>query len=316
MILTVTPNAAVDKTFRVPGFSLDRVHRPSAAHTVAGGKGINVARVFQALGGRAISTGLLGGVQGQIVARALEAENLPGQFVPCEGETRLCIAVIDPDTGSQTEINERGPEISMRTVSKLLRRIQSLLSQQPFDFVVLSGSLPPGAPETLYAEIIALARRSGVRAVLDTSGPALVAGLAAKPWMAKPNRAELEAALGVSISDPAERLEIARRLHAGGIDVVTITLGKDGALMACAQGCRAAAPPTVEFASAVASGDSFVAGFLWGWAHGPEAGSAEYSLRLACGAGAANAAVIGAGFCTRESIFAHADRVTVTPCGA
>jgi 1-phosphofructokinase family hexose kinase len=314
VILTVTPNAAVDKTFRVEGFCLNRVHRPSAVHTVAGGKGINVARVYQTLGGQAVSTGFLGGVQGQIVSRALASENLVNQFVPCEGETRLCIAAIDPSTGSQTEINESGPEISTRSVSQLLRRVQSLLSQQAFDFVVLSGSLPPGAPDSLYAELIALATRCGVRAVLDTSGRPLREGLSAKPWMVKPNRAELETALEMPLASKEERIVQARRLYESGIAIIALTLGDEGALVVCEQGCLHAAPPAIEFASAVASGDAFLAAFLWEWTYGVTPASAHYALRLATGAGAANAAVIGAGFCTRESILVLAEGVTITAC--
>jgi 1-phosphofructokinase family hexose kinase len=314
VILTVTPNAAVDKTFRVEGFCLNSVHRPSAAQTVAGGKGINVARVYQTLGGQAVSTGFLGGVQGKIVARALAREDLPNQFVHCEGETRLCIAVIDPSTGSQTEINESGPQVSARSISQLLRRVQGLLSQQAFDFVVLSGSLPPGASDSLYAELIALASRCGVRAVLDTSGRPLLEGLSAKPWMVKPNVAELSTALGVGLAGKEERIAHMRRLYESGIAMIALTLGVEGALLVCEQGCWHAAPPTIEFASAVASGDAFLAAFLWAWSHGVNPGNGPYALRLATGAGAANAAVIGAGFCTRESISALAEGVTITPC--
>ena len=281
---------------------------------MAGGKGINVARVYQTLGGQTVSTGFLGGVQGQIVARALAAENLPNQFVPCEGETRLCIAVIDPVAGTQTEINESGPEISTRAVSQLLRRVQSLVSQPDFDFVVLSGSLPPGAPETLYAELIGIARANGVRAVLDSSGAALCEGIAAKPWMVKPNRVELESLIGAPLGDATTRAAHARRLHEGGIDVVALTLGSEGALLVSDRGCLSAVPPAVEFASAVASGDSFLAAFLWAWTHGATPGDAASALRLATGAGAANAAVVGAGFCTRDSIFARAAEVIVSPC--
>ncbi len=319
MILTVTPNAAVDKTFRVEGFCLDRVHRPAAAHTVAGGKGINVARVYQTLGGRAVCTGLLGGVQGQIVARALSAENLANQFVPCEGETRLCIAVIDPNTGTQTEINESGPEVSRRSVSQLLRRVQSLLSQQAFDFVVLSGSLPPGAPDSLYAELIALARSGGVRTVLDTSGAALREGLAAKPWMVKPNRVELESVIDTASGPPpsveADFVARARRLREGGVEMVAVTLGAEGAILVCEQNIAyRSTAPEIAFASAVASGDAFLAAFLWAWTEGAQPRDPESALRLATGAGAANAAVLGAGFCSRESIFAHAGGVGIAAC--
>lgn len=315
MILTVTPNVAVDKTFRIEGFCLDRVHRPSSAFTVAGGKGINVARVYQTLGGQALCTGFLGGAQGQIVARALASEKLNGQFVPCEGETRLCIAVIDPTTGTQTEINESGPEISSRTVSRLLRCVQSLLSQQPFDFVVLSGSLPPGAPDALYAELIALAKQKGVRTVLDSSGAALREGIAAKPWMVKPNRAEMESLLGAPCIEEAECITQARRLCNAGVTIVALTLGADGAVLVRDQEpALMAVPPTIEFASAVASGDAFLAAFLWDWSHGSQPENTVGALRLAVGAGAANAAVIGAGFCSLESIQAYAACVSISVC--
>ena len=315
MILTVTPNAAVDKTFRIEGFCLDRVHRPSAAYTVAGGKGINVARVYQTLGGQALCTGFLGGAQGQIVARALAAEKLNGQFVPCEGETRLCIAVIDPTTGTQTEINEPGPEISSRAVSQLLRRVQSLLSQQAFDFVVLSGSLPRGAPDTLYAELISLAKQKGVRTVLDSSGAALREGIAANPWMVKPNRAEMDSLLGAPCIEEEDCIARARRLCDGGVTIVALTLGAAGAVLAFGQGrALKAAPPAIEFASAVASGDAFLAAFLWAWDHGSSPEDVAGALRLAVGAGAANATVIGAGCCSLESIHANALGVSITVC--
>jgi 1-phosphofructokinase family hexose kinase len=315
VILTVTPNAAVDKTFTIEGFCLDRVHRPSAAHTLAGGKGINVARVYQTLGGQTVNTGFLGGVQGQIVARALIEENLANQFVPCEGETRLCIAVIDPVTGSQTEINELGPEISTRTVSQLLRRIQSLLSQQAFDFVVLSGSLPPGAPDSLYSQLIALAQSNGALAVLDSSGAALREGIAARPWMVKPNRAELQSVTDSPAAGLESSIDQAQRLRSDGIVMAAVTLGEEGALLASDAGCLFAVPPPIKFASAVASGDSFLAAFLWAWNYGEPARDPAYALRLATGAGAANAAMVGAGLCSRESIFALAEGVTVAECG-
>lgn len=302
MILTVTPNAAVDKTYRIEGFRLDRVNRPSLTYTVAGGKGINVARVYQTLGGKALATGFLAGVQGRIVARAMAAEQITDAFVRVSGESRLCIAVIDPTTGTQTEVNESGPETSPRAVRALLRQVARLLSQQRFEFVVLSGSLPPGVPETLYADLIALAQEAGVRTVLDTSGPALQAGIAARPWMIKPNRAELESYAGRPIGDQAALLAAADALCNRGIAVVAITLGAEGALLVTAEQTWQATPPPIPFASAVASGDSFVAAFLWAWTEGERPEDPEAALRLATGAGAANAEVIGAGFCTREAI--------------
>jgi fructose-1-phosphate kinase PfkB-like protein len=253
-------------------------------------------------------------------------EQIENAFVRVTGECRVCIAVIDPVTGTQTEINESGPEVSVRSVRELSRSVARLLSQQGFEFVVLSGSLPPGVPESLYADLIVLAQQAGVRAVLDASGAALRAGMQARPWMVKPNRAELESVLGRPLQNFADTLVAARSLHAQGIAVVAVTRGAEGALLVCdaQKGSDApvssqtgqirrekaevwtAIPPPIEFASAVASGDSFVAAFLWAWTHGEKPGDPESALRLATGAGAANAAVIGAGFCTQDSIYSLA----------
>jgi len=311
LILTVTPNAAVDKTYHVEGFRLDVVNRPTQTFTVAGGKGINVARVYQTLGGRALASGFLGGNQGRIVADALEHEGIAADMVDVRGETRLCIAAIDSTTGTQTEINESGPEVSDEEIRKLFDRVTRLLSQETFSFVVLSGSLPPGAPTTLYAELIDLARTHKTPVALDTSGEPLREGLKARPWMVKPNQPELEAVLGRPLQGRHEALQAAQELLLSGIEVAVLTSGAAGALLVNAAGAWFATPPPIEFASAVASGDSFLAAFLWQWTAGSPSADPASALRLATGAGAANAAVIGAGFCTRESIVRLAQRTEV-----
>ena len=311
VILTVTPNAAVDKTYQVAPFLLDKVNRPSATHTVAGGKGINVARVYQTLGGKALVTGFLGGLNGRIVAKALQAEQISEHCVRVADETRLCIAIIDPTTGTQSEINERGHEISRRAQTALFRRFESLLSQHRFQFVVCSGSLPPGADEDLYAELIARAKRQGIRTVLDTSGAALKIGLDAQPYLAKPNRAELEG-IGYAFAGDADLCTAAQKLTRDSVEVLASTLGADGALLTIRNGRQFRSfPPQIAFASAVASGDSFLAAYLWAWNHGTKPGDYAEALRLATGAGAANAAVIGAGFCTREAISACAAQTRI-----
>ena len=312
VILTVTPNACVDKTYCMDGFQIDRVNRPIQAFTGAGGKGINVARVYQTLGGQAVATGFLGGNNGRVVTKSLAEERIANECLRVSGETRICIAVIDSRTGTQTEINEIGPSVSKRDTRELLRRVERLLSQMPFRFVVLSGSLPPGAPDTLYADIIGICHKVGVRAVLDASGAALKQGLMACPWMVKPNRAELESALNISLDSPQAAIHAAQYVHNEyNIVVVALTQGADGAVLIVQGETWQATPPSIEFASAVASGDAFLAAFLWAWSHGEHPGDPQYALQLATGAGAANAAVIGAGFCTREQIFNLSEQVEV-----
>lgn len=310
MILTVTPNAAVDKTYRVEGFQLDRVHRPSRSLTAAGGKGVNVARVYRTLGGAAVATGYLGGLNGRIVSRALSVEGIEDAFVRVRGESRLCIAVVDPTTGTQTEVNENGPRITIRAVAALKRRVEEQLATGRFLVLTLNGSLPPGAPDDLYADLIAIAERAGVRTVLDASGAPLRAGLTACPWMAKPNRFELESVLGRPVSTLGEAYAAAIELRERGVRIAIATLGRVGAIMVADAGAWTAAPPEIEFASAVASGDAFLAAFIRSLlVIAPDDLAA--ALALATGAGAANAAEIGAGFCSYESIRAQAARSRV-----
>ncbi len=311
MILTVTPNANLDKTLRIEEFALNKVHRPSQGFTGAGGKGINVARVFQTLGGSALATGFLGGMPGRIVRKALRQEAIADDFVTVRGDTRFCIAIVDPICGTQTEINERGPEISGHNLLVLQRKIEKLLSQQTFQCVILNGSLPPGVPDTFYPGLIEIANKCGVPVVLDSSGSAVRVGVQAIPWMIKPNSIELEAILDRPIRDDADIRHAMEALHSSGIAIVAVTRGAEGAYLKTAHGFWEATPPKIKFASAVASGDSFLAAFLYQWLHGDLTEDAEQSLRLAVGAGAANAAVIGAGFCTKESIYAHAEQVVI-----
>ncbi|MCS6830869.1 MAG: 1-phosphofructokinase [Armatimonadota bacterium] len=303
-VLTVTLNAAVDKTYRVEGFCLDRVFRVEAGRVVAGGKGINVARVLHTLGVPVVATGFLGGHNGAFILDSLKQEGIPGDFVWTQGESRVCLAVIDPVAGTQTELNEIGPEIRSEEVSALEQKMAQLLPQ--FAYVTLSGSAPPGVPADFYARVIRLGRNAGVKMVLDSSGALLKQGVEAIPWMLKPNRVELAAIFGQEPADVPEATEMACQLVAKGIEVIVVTLGKQGAVWVSADGAWFAQPPEVEFVSAVGSGDSMLAAMLYAMIEGM---SPPDILRWGVAAGAANAAVFGAGFCTRGQIESLVPRV-------
>lgn len=305
-VLTVTLNAAVDKTYRVEGFCLDRVFRVEAGRVVAGGKGINVARVLHTLGVPVMATGFLGGHNGAFILDSLRQEGIPGDFVWTQGESRVCLAVIDPIAGTQTELNEIGPEVSAQEVSALERKLAQLLPR--FGYVTLSGSAPPGVPADFHARVIRLGHKAGARVVLDSSGELLRLGVEAIPWMVKPNRAELSAIFGREPACVDEATQMARQLLAKGIEVVVVTLGKQGAIWVSAEGEWFAQPPEVEFVSAVGSGDSMLAAMLYAFIQGM---SPPDILRWGVAAGAANAAVFGAGFCTREQIEKLVPGVTV-----
>ena len=175
-----------------PAFEAGRIFRPARAVTTPGGKGINVARVYRTLGGEATALGFLGGANGDFIERGLRAEGIPAAFVRVGGESRVCIKVMDPESGAETELNENGPEVTSADADALLARLRELLPGR--DAVIISGSMPPGTPPDLYARIITLAQQEmGVKAILDTSGPALVSGAQAAPFLLKPNVHELDA---------------------------------------------------------------------------------------------------------------------------
>lgn len=305
-VLTVTLNAAVDKTYRVEGFCLNRVFRVESGRVVAGGKGINVARVLHTLGVPVTATGFLGGHNGAFILDSLQQEGISGDFVWTEGESRVCLAVIDPIAGTQTELNEVGPQIHPAEVAALEEKLTQLIPH--FEYVALCGSAPPGVPTDFYARVVRLAHERKVKVVLDSSGKLLREGFEAIPWMVKPNRAEIAAIFGHEPADICEAAEMTRRLRAGGASIAVTTLGKQGAIWCSEEGEWFAQPPEVDFVSAVGSGDSMLAAMLYAHMQGM---SPPEILRWGVAAGAANAAVFGAGFCSREQIEALLPRVLV-----
>lgn len=308
MILTVTLNAAVDKTYRVENFALDQVHRPSDWKFVAGGKGINVARVYQRLGGRAIATGFLGGYTGRFIERSLRREGIYGEFVRTKDESRVCIAIVDPVSSTQTELNEIGPEIRARELEALKETYGKLVAEHRPYCVTLSGRLPPGVPDGIYAELIEIARGFGVRCALDASGRALIEGVAARPWMVKPNLYELRTLVGRDVTTTDEIASAAERLFGTGVHWIVVTLGIHGCVCRTRECAVLAVPPAVRFVSAVGSGDSFLAAFLWSL---EQDRPVDDALRLATAAGAANAATYGAGFVDPREVVRLTEQVQV-----
>ncbi len=312
MILTVTPNAAVDTTYRVEGFCLDRVHRPTEWKTVAGGKGVNVARVYSRLGGEATATGLLAGHNGRLILESLASEQIPAEFTWTAGESRICLAIVDPIACTQTEINEPGPPAAPDDVESLCDRVRSLLETGRFWALALCGSLPPGAPATLYRDLVELAGEQGVRAALDASGEPLREGVKAGPWLAKPNAREAGDLLGRTPAGDGEKLDAAWRLLEMGVSVAVVTDGPRPAVLVTGEEAWSARPPEVEFVSAVGSGDAFLAGLLLGMEQGR---GMKDSLALATAAGAANAAVYGAGFVAAAEVHRLTEFVEVQSIG-
>src|SRR3954452_13161075 len=164
MIVTVTLNAAVDRTLTVPNFQRGQRHRASAGVTLAGGKGINVARALKLLGVPVVATGLVGGATGSRIVEELTHEAILNDFVHIEGESRTSTAVVDPTGGTYTEINEWGPAVKPEELETLLDKLRYLT--QDAEFVVFAGSLPRSVGDGFYAEAIHVLSRKGIPAAL------------------------------------------------------------------------------------------------------------------------------------------------------
>ncbi|MBI2973855.1 MAG: hexose kinase [Armatimonadetes bacterium] len=260
MLLIVSPNLCLDRIVVVRAFATGRVHRAESATELASGKGLNVARAARALGVDVTVVGIVGGGDGAnaIVAGAW-AHGVRLNPVRVPGPVRVCTLIIDPGH-EETVINEPGPPVSAENVQTLVDHIGAELKHA--QAVVLAGSLPPGMPATLYADVIRQAQTIPV--ILDATGEALRLGMAARPSLVKANRLELQDAVGRPL-DSAEGLRQAaqeiRRMTGGS---VLITLGDRGALLVTAEGARQIVPPQVERVNTIGAGDSLTAGLASG----------------------------------------------------
>src|ERR687889_278704 len=198
MIVTVTLNAALDRTLSVPNFRLGRRHRAVDSTTMAGGKGVNVARALKALGQPVIATGVAGGHTGTRIIEQLTGEAILNDFVRIGDESRTSTAVVDPTTGEQTEINERGPDVSEAELELFVDKLLYLAKGAAV--CVFSGSLPRGVPDELYGRLIAEINRLGVLTVLDAEGESLRLGTRPEPGIVTPNEPEAEELVGHEFS--------------------------------------------------------------------------------------------------------------------
>ena len=263
MILTVTLNAAIDRTVAVPNFRLGHRHRAVESRTVAGGKGINVARALNRLGRPVIATGFVGGPTGTRVLEALREEAVLTDFTRIAGETRVNMAVIDPTSGEQTEINERGPAVSREEVESFVTRLRYLAKGAKL--CVLAGTLPPGAGSDLYARLVKDLLDLGVPVVLDAEGDAMLAGLRAGASVVTPNEREAEELVGQEFADRDDLVHGLSELVRLGAGEAAVTR-PDGCVAVVGEGSERrfleVRTESLEAVSSVGSGDAFLAGYV------------------------------------------------------
>jgi 1-phosphofructokinase family hexose kinase len=300
MIVTVTLNAAIDRTLVVPNFQPGQRHRASVGFPSAGGKGINVARALKRLGAPVVCTGLAGGRTGTLLVEELTNEGILNDFVRIHGESRTSIAVLDPTSNAYTEINEWGPEVTEEEL-EILREKLAYLAQRA-EFIVLAGSLPRGVDPGFYGELVRDLNRGQLLAVVDSEGEPLRLAVEAEPYLVSPNLQEAEALVGHEFVDDEDLT--------GGLDEIA-ELGARNVLITLQQGCYAllredrtelrvrAEGPRMEPVSGVGAGDTLLAGFLAARVGGKPF---DEAVRAAVAAGAASVLEAGAGrFDPREA---------------
>lgn len=283
MIYTITLNPALDKTVEIPNFSLGNVNRISALRTDPGGKGINVSKVIDKLGGCSTAMGILGGNTGRAIADRLNQMGLSCDFLFAQGETRTNLKVVDPVLHTNTDINEPGFDVTEELLDTLLHNLTQQV--KPGDIVVLSGSLPKGAPGNTYQTWITRCKEAGAKVFLDADGMALREGLKAKPFLVKPNNDELSRLTGTELSATEDLVAAAKALLAEGIEKVVVSLGGDGALYITAEETIHAEGLKVPVGSTVGAGDSVVAALAFAEDMGL---SLEDAVVLSTATGAAN----------------------------
>lgn len=315
MIICVTPNVAVDRTYVVPTVRLGTVLRSNRTIVTAGGKGLNVARAITVLGEVPLVMGILGGRSGEIVAELADQEGLTAHWSWAAGETRNCAILVGEDGSPETVINDRGGKL---TITEWLQFIQDVVEVAQGNTIVgadaaslpphvagqraaavcICGSLPPGTPPHAPADLAEALLAKDIPVWLDTSGPALVHALDAIPTGIKINNEEAGALFGQRLTFLDDVHEAARQLRQRGIEYVVITLGARGAVLHSPEGEYHLRPPMVQAVSAVGSGDAFLGGLLVAQSHGlPDATSLAWGIA----AGAANTMIPGGG------LFARAD---------
>jgi 1-phosphofructokinase len=271
VIVTLTPNPSIDRAIVIERLRRGEVHRATDGRVDPGGKGVNVSRALAAQGAATLAVLPAGGPEGHLLEELLDAAGVPRLSVPVTGGVRMNVSVLEPD-GTTTKLNEPGPVLTTSEVDALLAA--TLDAAAGSTWVVGCGSLPPGAPADLYADLVAGARALGVRVAVDSSGAPMAAAVDARPHLVKPNHEELAELVGHPLPTIGDVRAAALDLVADGIEVVAVSLGADGALLVTAHEVVHAGATISHPLSTVGAGDCMLAGLLHGLSCGRPAADA------------------------------------------
>jgi 1-phosphofructokinase family hexose kinase len=311
MILCISLNPAIDRRLRLERLTMGAVNRARAVKPMPGGKAAHVAMAARTLGEEVLWVGFLGGATGEECERGLKDLYIPVHVVRIAEGTRNNLELID-EAGTVTEILEPGARVNAEELQEMMSACRLLFKKHGAGGqAVLSGSLPPGVPANLYAQMITEARACGCRTLLDTSGDALRSAIQAAPDFVKPNRHEAEQLTGFTLDDEEQAVDAARRLILAGAGSVALSLGAEGMIWQSSSGGSTllARPPAVKVVSAVGSGDASVAGFAVARARGL---SDIEAIKLAVACGTANCGADAPGRFTLHDVEALLSGVEVS----
>lgn len=295
-IVTLTVNPAIDVSCVADEVVPMRKVRTRDERYDPGGGGVNVARVVKELGGEAVAFYLAGGLTGQALEGLIERSGIAAVRVPIAGLTRVSHTVYETSSGQEYRFTPEGPEVTEAE----WRNCLEVLSVVSADYVVASGSLARGLPADFYARVARIVRAQGGRLVLDSSGTALHRALQEGAYLVKPSRREIEHLLGKKACTPAEEEALARELvDQGQAEIVALTLGAAGAVLATRERTLRLPSPKVEAKSAVGAGDSFLGAMVWALAAGH---GVEDAFAHGLAAGAATALTPGTELCRRADV--------------
>lgn len=256
MIITVTINPAVDKTIEVQNFKIGALNRVSQVRLDLGGKGINVSKGIKAIGGESIALGFLGGNSGDFIKKELKSLQISQKFIEVKESTRTNIKLVDIKNKVLTEINETGNPISSEELGRFKDILIGLVKKG--DVVVLSGSIPPNLPRTLYYDLIQLSTQKGARVILDADGDLLREGLKAEPYMIKPNLHEIQSLYSGPLITHQEMSMYLKSLITEKLKHIFLTMGNQGTIYVDSHHAFFIPTLNVKVKSAVGAGDALV----------------------------------------------------------
>jgi 6-phosphofructokinase 2 len=295
-IVTLTLNPTIDKSASIDRVVAERKLRCTSQRHHPGGGGINVSRAIHKLGGTSLAIYTSGGPPGDLLRTLLDREEIAHRSISIEEWTRENVIIYEDSTDLQFRFGMPGPKLKEAEWERCLETISSL-DQKP-DYIVVSGSLPPGVPNSFYAKVAALAKDIDTRMILDTSGEGLRPALREGVFLVKPNLRELSDLAGREIENESDQEETAREMISrGDAEAIVISRGAGGALVVWAEGARHLRAPTVHIQSKVGAGDSMVAGIVLSLARGE---SLLDAARFGVAAGAAAVKTPGTELCRRE----------------